>query len=140
LELSKRLVSGGVNCEDHAGFTMADADCLCAEEPERDSGIVDGNLELRQRSAVGWNELEARVDSDRGRGHFCAGGEERRLSDGVVLPLELEGDGVSVDSLDARWGKGKLTAGADLDHMVGSLGHGSSECSNNDGGTHVERQ
>ncbi len=60
--------------------------CLCAEEPERGRGVVDGEGPLAEEGAVGGNGDKARVDAG-----FVAGGGERGL--GRRLGGGLDGRG-----------------------------------------------
>jgi len=73
---------------------------LSAEEPERSGRVVDSNRPLREGRGVGLDEHEARVDSLGRCCHEFTWVGKRRLSYGVVLSLELEGNCVSGLSSD----------------------------------------
>jgi hypothetical protein len=124
-----RLDLRRVDDTDHAVLAVL---ALCAVEPDRRRGVLDLVLEspVGNLLSVGCGDEATPHAVGQGR----AGRAEGTLGNGVVLGPELEGDGVTLSSLDAVRLEDKLAGlGANGDRVVVSECGASQGSSSEDG-------
>jgi len=105
----------GVDGEDHAGTTVAGRSSLTAVCPYW-GGIGDGEVPGREISGISSDGHESGVKASGAVGaEWATRVGERRLSDGVVLLLELEDNSVAGTGRDERWVEGQDTGSSNND-------------------------
>jgi len=94
---------------------------------------------LREGRGTRSNGHEAGVDTQRRGGHAYTWAGKGRLGNGMILSLELEGNGVSGLSGDIGRLENKPIVGTDLDQDIGSIDNSrEKESGCDDGEAHCE--
>jgi len=138
LESLERLIGGWVYGKDHTGFTVGS---LFAIEPQRSSGIDDGEAPLRDHGRVGGNWLIVGIDANCRGCQPSAWVVEARLSDAVILSQELEGDDISLLGGNTLGIVSQSPILSDLDgDVLGPDASSKAQENGNDGKTHVSNR
>jgi len=139
LEGLERLIGGGVDGKDHPSFTVGS---LFAKEPQRSTGVGDGEAPLRDHGRVGGDRLVVGINTK------CRGSQPRAwvveagLSDAMIFGHKLEGDDISLFRGNTVGIVGQPSILADLDgDVVCQDASSKAQESGKDGGeTHVREK